>query len=135
MATGPAFLLLLLVTAGLFAMHTLGHGAEHASPMPAHAMTVAPPRADLDMVAAGHGDSSQATDRTPSQPLPFGSLAVCMAVLCTFAMLVLGVHLSRRLPSLTVQINQLIRPVTDMVRGPPGIPIGLLVADLSVARN
>jgi len=106
-----------------------------ASPMPAHSTTVATHGADPNMAAADHGHPSQARNQTPVKPLPFGSLAVCLAVLCTFAVLVLAALLSKRIPVWTAQITRLIRRVTDMVRGPPGIPIGLKVADLSVARN
>lgn len=135
MATCPAFVLLLLVTGGLFTMHTLGHFAGHASPMSAHSITVATHGAEPRMAAADYGHPSQAANQTPGKPLPFGSLAVCLAVLCTFAVLVLAALLSKRIPAWTAQITLLIRRVTDMVRGPPGIPIGLKVADLSVARS
>jgi hypothetical protein len=135
MSTGPALLLLLLVTAGLFTMHTLGHSGPHDSAMHAHAMAPAPPPVPSNMAAKHSDGQAQASDQGPEKPLPFGSLAVCMAVLGTLVVLVIAALLSKGIACWTARLTPLTRRVMDMVRGPPGVPIGLLVADLSVARN
>lgn len=136
MSTGPALLLLLLVTAGLFTMHTLGHSGPHDSAMHAHAMgATAPPPAQPEIAVDRSDGQTQTSDQGPGKPLPFGSLAVCMAVLGTLVVLVVAALLSAGIACWTARLTQLSRRVTGMVRGPPVMPIGLLVADLSVARN
>lgn len=67
--------------------------------------------------------------------MPFGSLAVCMAVLATVVVLVIAALLSEGIAGWTVRLTHLTRRTMGMVRGPPGMPTGLVVADLSVARN
>lgn len=135
-STGPALLLLLLVTAGLFTMHTLGHAGPHDSSMHSHAWTLAPSSAHaLPDMTSEHRGQTQAGDQAPDKPLPFGSLAVCMAVLATLVLLVVAFLLTCRTAGWIARLNRLVRRRADMVRGPPALPIGLLIADLSVARN
>jgi hypothetical protein len=133
---GPALLLLLLVTSGLFTMHTLGHAGPHDPSMHSHAWALAPWSAHTqpDMTAERRGQT-QAGDQAPDKPLPFGSLAVCMAVLATLVLLAVAVLLTGRAAGWIARLHRLLRRRTDMVRGPPALPIGLLIADLSVACN
>ncbi len=134
-STGPALLLLLLVTAGLFTMHTLGHAGPHDPSMHSHEMVAAGPMpAAPDPIAAPHAQN-QIGDQAPDGPLPFESLAVCMAVLSTVVLLVIVALLFGRTSQWIIRLTRPVRRAVDMVRGPPGSPIGLLIADLSVARN
>ena len=137
-STGPALLLLLLVTVGLFTMHTLGHAGPHDPSMHSHSWALAASSASSahaqpDMTSDDRGQKQ--AGESPDRPLPFGSLAVCMAVLATLVVLVIAALLINRAAGWTPRLARLARQAADMVRGPPGVPIGLLIADLSVARN
>jgi uncharacterized membrane protein YphA (DoxX/SURF4 family) len=120
--TGPALLMLLFVTAGLFTMHTLGHftmPAAHGGEHP----------------AMSAGPQPQAVPASHEPDMPMGSVVMCVAILCGLTLLVVAALLLRRLRvhGLAAQLRR--HRVLDAVRGPPVMPIGLAIADLSVLRT
>lgn len=123
-----ALLMLLLVTAGLFTMHTLGHFSTSET-MPVGHLTMA--MAEPIGQHPGVGVSTPADDPA----MPMGSVALCVAVLCGLIVLAFASIFSRCAGSLGLDIGQLLRGAIDPGRGPPKIPIGLALADLSVLRN
>ena len=133
----PALLLLVMVTAGLFAMHTLGHSGAAAAPM-AHRsdLSMAMSMASSDMGMLDLSPVSVQLGRAPSDPgMPMGVLALCMAILGGVTVLVLISVLARRLPAWRPSDGRRTARIGVVVRGPPGTRMGLTLADLSVFRT
>lgn len=142
--TGPALLMLLLVLAGLFTMHTLGHFSTPGGTMAHNATSTVPADAVAHSQAAeavGSGSVGDvavayfATTLPHQPPMPMGSAVACVAVLCGLIVWAMAAILTRGLGTLAEPLRIAHRAVIDAVRGPPIVPIGLSIADLSVARN
>jgi hypothetical protein len=125
--------LLLLVTAGVFGMHTLGHahspmashGSESATLYAAGMLSVGiHARPDADRRANEGDHQAPLTDPTD----------MCIAILVA-ALIAVLVAASRRYADSGGSSRALLSSVAG-VRGPPLRPlIGLIVADLAVLRN
>jgi len=135
----PALVLLLLVVAGLFVMHTIGHLGPHG-PTATHEFGSHEMAADEAPVAGSTailaGVSDQRVGQAPSAPaLPLGAIAACVAVLCALTVLAVAVLLAGRSLGWRPPSANLIGAVEESMRGPPRPRIGFLIADLAVARN
>ena len=128
--SGPALLLFLLVTAGLFTMHTLGHsGTSEPGPMHHAPDMVAP----MGMEPAGP-DGATFGPSWPDPAMPMGFMVLCVAILCgVTALAVIAVVARRR--RVRPPAGRCAGPIESVVRGPPIIPVGLVIADRSVLRN
>lgn len=117
-----ALTMIILVIAGLFTMHTIGHlGIHDAIPATHQAHKTAP-----DPAAAP-------VSNDPG--FPIAPLALCVAVLLAMITLAFGIALLARLTP-----RDLLRKlggdgVLTAGRGPPAPRIGLRIADLSVLRT
>ncbi len=113
-------------------MHTIGHFGSHEMVSSVHGQAVVDSEHALP-ISAGSG---QGVTSTPNEPaLPLGSIAVCVAILCGLTVLVVAALLAARAGTWQRHMRALPDRVTLPARGPPGAPIGLLLADLAVARN
>jgi hypothetical protein len=125
----PATLLLVAVTSGLFAMHTLGHAGAPGT-MPGH-------QATAPMHASHAGPSLPSVDLpAPGGPgLMMGELLVCLAILGGVVLFALTSRRARggvpRRPAGPGWATW----IASAVRGPPSSRIGLALADLSVLRS
>jgi len=133
-------LMLLLVCAGLFGMHTLGHQPKHlAAHVHADASpTAADPMAQPDRMAIGccvAGNGAALTGHTPAAPMHDPN-ALCLAILCAAAVTVLLLLVWRGRPVRGGHLFAGYLPAGRAARAPPPRPrIGLLLADLAVLRN
>lgn len=126
----PVMLLLFSVSFGLFLMHTLGHFGSEESMSSAHH------GAAVTLIGHGHGEQPPAADDTSDAPaVPVGSIALCVAILCALLIVGLAAVIARRRATRSLTLDKVLRGVADAVRGPPKVPIGLVLADLSVLRN
>jgi hypothetical protein len=77
----------------------------------------------------------QAAPASDEPGLPMGSMVMCVAILCALSVLAVAALLMRRVhaPSRLAQLS--LHRVIDAVRGPPAVPIGLTLTDLSVLRT
>jgi len=128
--------LLLAVTAGLFAMHTLGHaGMPAADAMPVHGDV----RASEPMRMAASSVSLPAifaVDLPTPGDMPMGALAMCVAILGGLGVLAVLSFLARRRRNLWRPAGSgAVARFAEAVRGPPGTCLGLALAELSVLRN
>ncbi len=131
--TGPALLMLLLVTAGLFTMHTLGH---FTMPATHGAGPAAMPGTHSAKPAAMPADQQTQAAPAPDEPnLPMGSMMMCVAILCALTVLAVAALLMSRLPTQSLLAQLSLHRVIDAVRGPPASPIGLTLTNLSVLRT
>jgi hypothetical protein len=113
--------MLLLVTAGLFTMHTLGHFGPPAQHGTRHAAMAA--------------DWPQAAPVPDGPDMPMGSVVMCVAILCGLTVLAVAAILLSRLRARSLMTQLSLHRVIDAVRGPPTVPIGLTLADLAVLRT
>jgi hypothetical protein len=132
--TGPALLILFLVTAGLFTMHTLGHFTSPAAHSSGHGAMPATHHVDHAVV---HADRLPLAAPAPEEPeLPMGSMVMCVAILSALTVLAMAaIALLRRSGGRSLLAQLGARRVVDAVRGPPAIPIGLTLTNLSVLRT
>jgi hypothetical protein len=118
--TSPALFMLLLVTFGLFLMHTLGHSR------PAHQMSMDHSATTLTIVA----------NPPAERDAPMGDVAaLCVAILATFIVIALAVAFIGRCGRRDDRPGRSAGGILDAVRGPPKTPIGLTLADLSMLLN
>ncbi len=106
--------MLLLVTVGLFTMHTLGHFSPHCP----------------------HQEAVQAAGQDDDPGRPLGSIVMCVAILCALTLLAVAVLAARRLRLTSLMAQRFVHPTILPVRGPPHArPIGLTLTDLAVLRT
>ncbi|WP_157631849.1 hypothetical protein [Catelliglobosispora koreensis] len=132
----PVLFLLLMVTAGLFTMHTTGHAGlagatsvhvtfghhQQLSGAVASHLTPLLPRAD-------------ALTTPPAEHTPGTLMAICVAILSSALTAVVALFMLHRRSASTTRPHWQAAPRPGIGRGPPLSRIGLLIADLSVART
>lgn len=136
----PALFLLFMVTAGLFAMHTTGHaslpGSSAAHMTLGHSQALSGTVARHLMLPMGQPPAvAEVVSLPEGEPMPGMLMAACVAILCGALTAAFALFLLRRLGGSAVEPDWQETPGAQMSRGPPGVRIGLLIADLSVARN
>jgi hypothetical protein len=122
-------MLLFVVTAGLFTMHTLGHfGAPESMPMPGGGHLTMFTQLDdgMSVVVGQPGDKPA---------MPMGSMVACVAVLAGLLLLAVAVLLGQRSRGRGLVAADPLGRIADAVRGPPKIRLGLALVCLSVSRN
>lgn len=108
-------LLLLLVTAGLFTMHTMGHSFPAGHRMiEAHSVAITVPA-------------------TPMSPMDATDL--CVAILVGVAVVLVAVVILHRMRSEANQRHPARVNLDRPGRGPPIVQIGLTITNLSEMRN
>lgn len=125
--------LLLLVTAGVFGMHTLGHAH---SPMASHSsesVTMYAAGMLSDGIQAVSGADRRANDGGHQVPLT-DPTDICIAVLVA-ALIAILVTAGRRSADSGGSSRASLLSVAGVRGPPPRPPIGLTVADLAVLRN
>jgi hypothetical protein len=127
-------LMLLLVTTGVFGMHTLGHaGSGHVAGHPPVSMPVGVAHA-MDDGCCGAPAARALGGHAPGVPMS-DPTAICLAILCA-ALLAVVVFPLRRNRQSGERRRDVAAAVSRTGRGPPGRPrLGLLIADLAVLRN